>query len=70
MSDSEQLDDAFARMSDILSQMVSRAEQMAGTRCVYRNRADECTAAFGCRNQGSEQPPSCRFDAPLNYHRA
>jgi len=70
VSDREQLDGAFARLGEILSALVLRAEQLAGTRCAYRNRTDECTAAFGCPNQGDEQPPRCRIDAPLNYHRA
>ena len=42
-------------LSGILGDMAEHAMVQATSRCPYKNRFDECTAKFGCRNQ---RPPS------------
>lgn len=42
------------RLSAILADMANHAMVQATNRCPYKNRFDECTAQFGCRNQ---RPP-------------
>jgi hypothetical protein len=42
------------RISEIFAGMVAHADQQAKQRCPYKDRRDQCTAQFGCRNQ---RPP-------------
>ncbi len=62
------------RLSAILSAMADHAMVQATFRCPYKNRHDECTAKFGCRNQrparrgGSLQ--TCGGDDKLDYRSA
>ena len=42
------------RLTAVLSNMAKHAMVQATSRCPYKNRFDECTAKFGCRNQ---RPP-------------
>jgi hypothetical protein len=69
VSEREQIERAFERLNEVFGRLVTRAEQLAGVRCAYRDRADRCTASFGCPNQGLETPRVCRTDA-LNFDRA
>ncbi len=39
------------RISEIFAGMVTHADQQAKERCPYKDRRDQCTAKFGCRNQ-------------------
>jgi hypothetical protein len=39
------------RMSELLGSMITVATEQATHRCPYKNRFDQCTAQFGCRNQ-------------------
>ena len=39
------------RISDLLGSMIEIATEQATHRCPYKNRLDQCTAQFGCRNQ-------------------
>lgn len=39
------------RMTQTLAAMVAHAEVDARHRCLYRDRNDQCTALFRCRNQ-------------------
>ena len=44
------------KISELFSSMVNHADVQAMHRCPYKNRFDQCTAKFGCRNQ--RKPPS------------
>ena len=39
------------RLSAILATIADHAGNQACWRCPYKDRHDQCTAAFGCRNQ-------------------
>ena len=39
------------RITEIFADMVTHADESARHRCPYRNRFDQCTAEFKCRNQ-------------------
>src|SRR5262245_4529949 len=39
------------RLTEIFRDIVVHADAQSVTRCPYKNRRDECTAKFGCRNQ-------------------
>ncbi len=62
------------RLSTILSAMADHAMVQATFRCPYKNRHDECTAQFGCRNQRRPRPggslPMCGGDDELDYRSA
>jgi hypothetical protein len=62
------------RMTELFAEMVQNAERQAEIRCPYRDRHDECTAGFRCRNQG---PPrdgrvraACGHDGRFDYRGA
>ncbi len=63
------------RLTEILTGIVQHAgsPSLAG-RCPYKNRLDECTAAFGCRNQRPARQaggrPACASDDKLDYRSA
>ena len=44
------------KISELFSSMVNHADVQSMHRCPYKNRFDQCTAKFGCRNQ--RKPPS------------
>ncbi len=62
------------QISDLFSRMIHHAGELSNVRCPYKNRFDECTAKFGCRNQG--KPPAkggllvCTGDDKLDYRSA
>lgn len=63
------------RITDLFSSMISTADELSQRRCPYKNRFDECTANFGCRNQrfpdGKDGRMLCGADdADLNYRSA
>ena len=66
----EQLD----RLGELFSSMIATATEVSKHCCPYRNRHDECTAQFGCRNQrwpeGREGPKLCGGDDKLDYRSA
>jgi len=49
--DPQQLQERFDRLSSILGDIVTQADDQATERCPYRDRHDLCTAKFRCRNQ-------------------
>ena len=61
------------RLGTILSAMADHAMVQASFRCPYKNRHDECTARFGCRNQRRPRPGGellmCGGDDKLDYRR-
>lgn len=62
------------RLSEILSGIAVHADVQATYRCPYKNRLDECTALFGCRNQRKPAQTGgrlrCGGDDQLDYRDA
>jgi len=62
------------RMTELFTGMVKQADRLSQTRCPYRDRHDECTAAFRCRNQGvvaeGRQRQGCGHEGKLDYRSA
>ena len=62
------------RITDLFSDIVTHAADQARERCPYRNRRDECTAAFRCRNQrppaAAGAPEQCGHDGTFDYRSA
>jgi uncharacterized 2Fe-2S/4Fe-4S cluster protein (DUF4445 family) len=49
--DKAAIQERLYKISNLFAGMVQHADEQALYRCPYRNRHDECTAKFGCRNQ-------------------
>ena len=62
------------RLTDILSSIAAHADEVALTRCPYKDRFNQCTAQFGCRNKRKSHEagglPVCAGDDKLNYRKA
>ncbi len=62
------------RVSELFGSMIETATAQATFRCPYKNRFDQCTAHFGCRNQRKPPNPGelkvCGGDDKLDYRRA
>ena len=69
--DPEEYRQRLDRLSEIYSEMMVRADELSAHRCPYKNRLDECTAKFGCRNQRRPKvdggPLICSGDDKLDY---
>jgi hypothetical protein len=61
-------------LSEILRGIAEHAGEVSKGRCPYKNKRDECTAQFGCRNKRKpiqlEGLPICAGDHKLNYRDA
>ncbi len=62
------------KLTSMFSDMVVHADELSQQRCPYKNRHDECTAKFGCRNQRTPRTPGglklCGGDDKLDYRNA
>ena len=62
------------RLTEILSGIAEHATEVSKGRCPYKNRLDQCTAQFGCRNKRKPAEagglPVCAGDDRLNYKNA
>ena len=62
------------QITEIYSGMMARADELSSERCPYKNRFNECTAKFGCRNQRKPRPDGqllmCGGDDKLDYRSA
>ena len=62
------------KITSMLGDIVRHADIQAQSRCPYKNRHDECTAQFGCRNQRKieerEGALLCVGDDKLDYRSA
>ena len=62
------------RISEIYGQISEHAETQSLMRCPYKNRLDQCTAAFGCRYQRRPDAVGelliCTSDDQLDYRSA
>ncbi|MDP9225170.1 MAG: hypothetical protein M3P18_15245 [Actinomycetota bacterium] len=62
------------RISELLNSMMVTVADLSTRRCPYKNRLDQCTAQFGCRNQRRPREPGelkvCGGDDRLDYRGA
>ena len=62
------------RLTEILSGIATHADEVSLRRCPYKNRLNQCTAQFGCRNKRKPQEPGslpvCAGDDKLDYRKA
>ena len=62
------------RIGELFGAMIGTATEQATHRCPYKNRFDQCTAQFGCRNQRKPRSPGelkvCGGDDKLDYRSA
>jgi len=62
--------ESLEKLAAILAPIAEHAEVQAGFRCPYKNKLDECTAKFGCRNQRKQDNRKlmiCVGDDKLDY---
>ncbi|MBL8174757.1 MAG: hypothetical protein JNK48_08805 [Bryobacterales bacterium] len=61
-------------LSEILNGIAHRADELSQQRCPYKNRHNQCTASFGCRNKRKPSTegelPRCAGDDKLDYRKA
>ncbi len=69
--DPKEVQKRITRISEMFSEMVVHAETVSQTRCPYRDRKDQCTAEFRCRNQKSPGADGalhlCGHDGKFDY---
>ncbi|MBI3681615.1 MAG: hypothetical protein HY235_14630 [Acidobacteria bacterium] len=60
------------RLTGILTGIAEHAGRQSMERCPYKNRLQQCTASFGCRNKrkAAAGPPMCAGDDKLDYRGA
>lgn len=62
------------RITELFAGMVIKADEVSLHRCSYRDRLDQCTAAFRCRNQRpptvAGDPAICGHDGRFDYRSA
>jgi hypothetical protein len=62
------------RLSELFGSMMVTVAELSTRRCPYKNRFDQCTASFGCRNQRRPREPGelkvCGGDDKLDYRSA
>jgi uncharacterized 2Fe-2S/4Fe-4S cluster protein (DUF4445 family) len=72
--DKDEYQKRIDQITDLFADMMVHAGEQATYRCPYKNRLDECTAKFGCRNQRKPQEPSglyrCVGDDKIDYRSA
>ena len=72
--DPEAYRERLGRIEELFSSMIDTAMDLSTRRCPYKNRFDQCTAGFGCRNQRPPRNPGelkvCGGDDRLDYRSA
>ena len=62
------------RVTSLFASMMDTVQEQSKVRCPYKNRFDQCTATFGCRNQRKPRAPGelkiCGGDDRLDYRSA
>ena len=62
------------KITELFASIVGHADEQAAYRCPYKNRFDQCTAKFGCRNQRKPREKGkslmCGGDDKLDYRGA
>lgn len=63
-----------SKLSQILVGIARHADVQMSTRCPYKNRLDQCTSPFGCRNKrkpaGLGELPRCVGSDEIDYRSA
>jgi len=72
--DPEQYQESLNRLTELFASMVVHADELSKCRCPYKNRLNQCTASFGCRNKRKSPDagslPICAGDDQLDYRGA
>ncbi len=72
--DKEAYQKRLDRITALFADMMVHADEQSTYRCPYKNRFDECTAKFGCRNQRQPRAAGklllCGGDDKLDYRSA
>ena len=67
-------DPPLDRVKELFSSLMETATEHSTRRCPYKNRHDQCTAEFGCRNQRKRELEGalldCASDDKLDYRSA
>lgn len=70
----EEFQKRLDQINELFASIVAHAQSQSTQRCPYKNRFDECTANFGCRNKRKPVAqgglPVCAGDDKLNYRKA
>ncbi len=71
--DKAEYEKRLSKITQIFEDLVVHADEQATYRCPYKNRFDQCTAKFGCRNQRKIDEGTgllCAGDDKLDYRSA
>jgi hypothetical protein len=72
--DPEEYRKRLDKITELFAGMVTHADTLSTMRCPYKNRFDQCTAQFGCRNKRKPTNPGelpiCVSDDKLDYRKA
>jgi hypothetical protein len=72
--DRQRYEECLVRLTEVLTDIASHADEVSRSRCPYKNRLDECTAPFGCRNKRRPERAGggriCGGDDKLDYRSA
>ena len=72
--DKEAYQKRLDRITELFADMMVHADEQSTYRCPYKNRFDECTAKFGCRNQRRPEEKgellNCGGDDKIDYRPA
>ena len=70
----EEFQKRLDQINELFAMIVTHADRQSLWRCPYKNRLDQCTAHFGCRNKRKAleegQLPVCSGDDKLDYRPA
>jgi hypothetical protein len=72
--DPERYQRSLNQLTELFASMVVHADELSQCRCPYKNRLNQCTANFGCRNKRKPLDvgslPICAGDDKLDYRGA
>jgi hypothetical protein len=72
--DPEAYRERLERITELYSSMMTTVGDLSTRRCPYKNRFDQCTAQFGCRNQRKPEVAGglkqCGGDDKIDYRSA
>jgi hypothetical protein len=72
--DQEEYRKRLDQVTQLFASIMIHADNLSTLRCPYKNRFDQCTAQFGCRNKRKPRVqgelPVCAGDDRLDYRSA
>ena len=72
--DPERYQRSLNQLTELFAGLVVHADELSQSRCPYKNRLNQCTANFGCRNKRKSPDagslPTCAGDDQLDYRGA